>query len=96
MDATIISTVKGSHLTVTTYSDGKYEMIWDWQALTDEVAMIKSTPELAELGKLEMERLGRNVEIELDRRRKKTRLATELKDQIVKVGGKGTKKAKKK
>ena len=29
--------VKGSHLTVTTYPDGKTELEWDWDALVSEV-----------------------------------------------------------
>ena len=31
--------VKGSHLTVTTYPDGKTELEWDWDALVNEVRM---------------------------------------------------------
>jgi hypothetical protein len=29
--------VKGSHLTVTTHSDGKTELEWDWDTLVKEV-----------------------------------------------------------
>jgi hypothetical protein len=29
--------VKGSHLTVITYSNGKTELEWDWDALVNEV-----------------------------------------------------------
>ena len=29
--------VKGSHLTVTTYPDGKTELEWDWDVLLSEV-----------------------------------------------------------
>ena len=29
--------VKGSHLTVTTYPNGKTELEWDWDALVNEV-----------------------------------------------------------
>jgi hypothetical protein len=29
--------VKGSHLTVTTYPNGKTELEWDWEALLSEV-----------------------------------------------------------
>ena len=29
--------VKGSHLTVTTFHDGKTELEWDWDALVNEV-----------------------------------------------------------
>ena len=31
--------VKGSHLTVTTYPDGRTELEWDWDALVNEVRM---------------------------------------------------------
>ena len=31
--------VKGSHLTVTTYPNGKTELEWDWDALVNEVRM---------------------------------------------------------
>ncbi len=38
---------KGSHLTVTTYPDGKTELKWDWDALVKEVreacASVEST-----------------------------------------------------
>lgn len=30
--------VKGSHLTITTYADGKQEFKWDWKKLEKEVA----------------------------------------------------------
>lgn len=33
-----VKVVKGSHLTVTTYPDGKVNLEWDWNALTKEVA----------------------------------------------------------
>ena len=33
-----VKVVKGSHLTVTTYPDGKINLEWDWNALTKEVA----------------------------------------------------------
>jgi hypothetical protein len=29
--------VKGSHLTVTTFPDGRTELLWDWDALVNEV-----------------------------------------------------------
>ena len=31
--------VQGTHLTVKTFEDGKTELIWDWDALVNEVRM---------------------------------------------------------
>lgn len=31
--------VQGTHLTVRTFEDGKTELIWDWDALVNEVRM---------------------------------------------------------
>lgn len=39
--------VKGSHLTVTTYPDGKTELEWDWDALVNEVRAACASVELA-------------------------------------------------
>jgi hypothetical protein len=37
----------GSHLTVTTYSDGRTELEWDWDALVKEVREACASVELA-------------------------------------------------
>jgi hypothetical protein len=41
------SVQKGSHLTVTTYPDGKTELEWDWDALVKEVREACASVELA-------------------------------------------------
>jgi hypothetical protein len=41
------SVQKGSHLTVTTYPDGKTELEWDWDALVNEVREACASVELA-------------------------------------------------
>lgn len=41
--------VKGSHLTVTTYPDGKTELVWDWDALVNEVREACASVELANM-----------------------------------------------
>ena len=40
---------KGSHLTVTTYPDGKTELEWDWDALVNEVREACTSVELANM-----------------------------------------------
>jgi hypothetical protein len=40
---------KGSHLTVTTYPDGKTELEWDWDALVNEVREACATAKLANM-----------------------------------------------
>ena len=37
----------GSHLTVSTYSDGRTELEWDWDALVNEVREACASVELA-------------------------------------------------
>ena len=37
---------KGSHLTVTTFPDGRSELIWDWDALVNEVREACASVEL--------------------------------------------------
>jgi hypothetical protein len=39
--------VKGSHLTVITYPNGKTELEWDWDALVNEVREAIKSAELA-------------------------------------------------
>jgi hypothetical protein len=39
--------VKGSHLTVTTFPDGRTELLWDWDALVNEVREACASVELA-------------------------------------------------
>tara|TARA_R110000868_G_scaffold228840_1_gene481789 strand:+ start:64 stop:279 length:216 start_codon:yes stop_codon:yes gene_type:complete len=39
--------VKGSHLTVSTYSDGRTELEWDWDRLVNEVREACASVELA-------------------------------------------------
>ena len=39
--------VKGSHLTVITYPNGKTELEWDWDALVNEVREACASVELA-------------------------------------------------
>ena len=41
--------VKGSHLTVSTYSDGRTELEWDWDALVKEVREACASVELANM-----------------------------------------------
>ena len=41
--------VKGSHLTVTTYPDGRTELEWDWDALVNEVREACASVELANM-----------------------------------------------
>jgi hypothetical protein len=41
--------VKGSHLTVTTFSDGTTKLEWDWDALVNEVREACATAELANM-----------------------------------------------
>lgn len=41
--------VKGSHLTVTTFPDGKTELEWDWDALVNEVREACANVELANM-----------------------------------------------
>jgi hypothetical protein len=41
--------VKGSHLTVTTYPDGKTTLEWDWDALVNEVREACANAELASM-----------------------------------------------
>jgi hypothetical protein len=36
---------QGTHLTVTTYEDGKTELVWDWDALVNEVRTATETAE---------------------------------------------------
>ena len=38
---------KGSHLTVTTFPDGRSELKWDWDALVNEVREACASVELA-------------------------------------------------
>lgn len=40
---------KGSHLTVTTFPDGKTELKWDWDALVKEVREACASVELANM-----------------------------------------------
>ena len=39
----------GSHLTVSTYSDGRTELEWDWDALVNEVREACASAELANM-----------------------------------------------
>ena len=39
----------GSHLTVSTYSDGRTELKWDWDALVKEVREACASAELANM-----------------------------------------------
>ena len=39
----------GSHLTVSTYSDGRTELEWDWDALVNEVREACASVELANM-----------------------------------------------
>ena len=39
----------GSHLTVSTYSDGRTELEWDWDALVNEVREACRSAELANM-----------------------------------------------
>ena len=41
--------VKGNHLTVITYSNGKTELEWDWDALVNEVREACASVELANM-----------------------------------------------
>ena len=41
--------VKGSHLTVTTFPDGRSELQWDWDALVKEVREACTSVELANM-----------------------------------------------
>jgi uncharacterized protein YmfQ (DUF2313 family) len=41
--------VKGSHLTVTTFPDGRTELLWDWDALVNEVREACASAELANM-----------------------------------------------
>ena len=41
--------VKGSHLTVTTFPDGRTELKWDWDALVNEVREACASVELANM-----------------------------------------------
>jgi hypothetical protein len=43
------SVQKGSHLTVSTYSDGRTELEWDWDALVNEVREACASAELANM-----------------------------------------------
>jgi hypothetical protein len=43
------SVQKGSHLTVTTYPDGKTELEWDWDALVNEVREACASVKLANM-----------------------------------------------
>ena len=40
---------KGSHLTVTTFPDGRSELEWDWDALVNEVREACASVELANM-----------------------------------------------
>jgi hypothetical protein len=40
---------KGSHLTVTTFPDGRTELLWDWDALVNEVREACANVELANM-----------------------------------------------
>ena len=40
---------KGSHLTVTTFPDGRSELKWDWDALVNEVREACASVELANM-----------------------------------------------
>ena len=40
---------KGSHLTVTTFPDGRTELQWDWDALVKEVCEACASVELANM-----------------------------------------------
>ena len=41
--------VKGSHLTVTTFPDGRSELQWDWDALVKEVREACANAELSNM-----------------------------------------------
>ena len=41
--------VKGSHLTVTTFHDGKTKLEWDWDALVNEVREACASVELTNM-----------------------------------------------
>jgi hypothetical protein len=41
--------LKGSHLTVTTFPDGRTELEWDWDALVKEVREACASVELANM-----------------------------------------------
>ena len=41
--------VKGSHLTVTTFPDGRSELQWDWDALVNEVREACANAELSNM-----------------------------------------------
>ena len=43
------SVQKGRHLTVSTYSDGRTELEWDWDALVNEVREACASAELANM-----------------------------------------------
>ena len=43
------SVQKGSHLTVSTYPDGRTELEWDWDALVNEVREACASAELANM-----------------------------------------------
>lgn len=40
---------QGTHLTVKTFEDGKTELIWDWDALVNEVREATASAELANM-----------------------------------------------
>lgn len=44
-----VKVVKGSHLTVTTYPDGKVNLEWDWNALTNEVVIATGLVKVTEV-----------------------------------------------
>jgi len=63
--------VQGTHLTVKTFEDGKTELIWDWDALVNEVraACLKAESNIP--ANTDLETMKPNVKAKVSTRKKK-------------------------
>ena len=65
--------VQGTHLTVKTFEDGKTELIWDWDALVNEVRMACLKAESNIPASTDLETMKPNVKAKVITQRKKSK-----------------------
>ena len=67
-----------NHLTITKNENGNDQFNWDWGKLENSVAKAVKTYEYSKLTKDQLEARGRELGIELDRRKKISKLVEQL------------------
>ena len=67
-----------NHLTITKDENGVEQFIWDWDKLENSVTTAVKTYEYSKLTKDQLEARGRELGVELDRRKKTAKLVEQL------------------